>query len=215
MMDNMQLCNANQPLAPLKCPMLQRDRSPPPQQQNLDYSPTTPVIPNKLANVLEGHPNAHFLEQGFSEGFHIPHVCLQIPWKAKNHASAVQHLKFLSQYIDAEFEAGRLMGLFQVSPHPDSVCSPLGVIQKKEPGTFRVIHNLSFPKGSAVNDMLPNDLSSVSYEDFDHVVSLAVKQGANSLISQMILSQHFESPPYIQIQYLFGIVYIYICISYG
>lgn len=77
------------------------------------------------------------------------------------------------------------MGPFLSPPHDDFVSSPLGVIPKKEPNSFRVIHDLSFPKGRSINDTIPNDLKAVSYEDFDHVVSLMVARGAGSLIAKV------------------------------
>ena len=33
--------------------------------------------------------------------------------------------------------------------------SPLGLVEKKTPGTYRIIHHLSFPEGSSINDGIP------------------------------------------------------------
>ena len=41
--------------------------------------------------------------------------------------------------------------------------SPLGVIPKKTPSEFRLIHHLSYPKGSSVNDVISPEFSSVRY----------------------------------------------------
>lgn len=47
-------------------------------------------------------------------------------------------------------------------PFPLTLYSlPVGVVPKQEPGTFRVIHDLSFLKGNRVNDLIPNNLTSV------------------------------------------------------
>lgn len=45
-----------------------------------------------------------------------------------------------------EVALGRMGGPFPAAPFDDLVVSPLGVVPKKEPGKFRLIHHLSFPK---------------------------------------------------------------------
>lgn len=56
--------------------------------------------------------------------------------------------------------------------HPAFVSSLLGVNSKKEKGSFRVFHDLSFTKGWAINDFIPLELTVVCYEDFDFVSDL-------------------------------------------
>lgn len=51
-------------------------------------------------------------------------------------------------------------------------------------GAFSVIHNLSFPKGCGVNDLITNHLTSIVYEDFEHVASLIHQAGAGTLIAK-------------------------------
>lgn len=43
---------------------------------------------------------------------------------------------------------------FPMPPIGDLVVSLLGVVLKKEPNKFRLIHHLSFPKGGSVNDAI-------------------------------------------------------------
>lgn len=50
---------------------------------------------------------------------------------------------------------------FQYPPLSPLWIFPLGVIPKKVPGEFRLIHHLSFPKGSSVNDGIPPENTSV------------------------------------------------------
>lgn len=66
---------------------------------------------------------------------------------------------------------------------------------KKDPGSFRVIHDLSFSKGQAVNDRIPNHLTLVSYKDFDHVASLIVSQGVGCLIAKVDIKSAFRVLP--------------------
>jgi hypothetical protein len=49
----------------------------------------------------------------------------------------------------------RIAGPFLSPPFQNLVCSPLGLIPKNIPGKFRLIHDLSFPKGNSINSHIP------------------------------------------------------------
>ncbi|KAF0297733.1 hypothetical protein FJT64_004824 [Amphibalanus amphitrite] len=48
--------------------------------------------------------------------------------------------------------------------------SPIGLVPKKSPGSFRVIHHLSFPAGESINDYIPRELTAVQYGSLDEAV---------------------------------------------
>jgi len=52
---------------------------------------------------------------------------------------------------------------FMTPPFPDFRTSPLGIVPKKDPSEFRLIHHLSYPNGSSVNDFIPEVYSTVRY----------------------------------------------------
>ena len=49
--------------------------------------------------------------------------------------------------------------------------SPLGLVPKKEPGKFRLIHYFSYSEGLSINDGIPEDKSHISYQLIDDAVS--------------------------------------------
>ena len=56
------------------------------------------------------------------------------------------------------------IGLWALSVHHLSQVfrvSRVGVVSKKIPGDFRMIHDLSYPKGKSVNDGISEEHSSV------------------------------------------------------
>ena len=57
-----------------------------------------------------------------------------------------------SDKLIQEVKAGRIAGPFDTPPFNIFCASPLGVVPKKIPGEFRLIHHLSFPRGVSVND---------------------------------------------------------------
>jgi hypothetical protein len=48
--------------------------------------------------------------------------------------------------------------------------TPLGVVPKKAAGEFRMIHHLSYPEGSSVNDFIPHEFSSVHYSTISEAI---------------------------------------------
>ena len=51
--------------------------------------------------------------------------------------------------------------------------SPLGVVPKKNPGEFRMIHHLSYPRdsGITVKENVAKELTSVSYAGIQDAIS--------------------------------------------
>ena len=74
-----------------------------------------------------------------------------------NHKSARDDIATLKMKIQKELDAGRVAGPFDKPPLPNFQVSPLGLVPKKVPGEFMVIHDLSYPNGDSIN-------SSVSKE---------------------------------------------------
>ena len=89
------------------------------------------------------------LIKGFSCGFRIPFCgpCL----------------RYVQRMIASECALGRVAGPFVCPPFDNFMVSPLGLVPKKEAGAFRLIHDLSFPKGDSVNFGIPRECCSVAY----------------------------------------------------
>ena len=77
--------------------------------------------------------------------------------------SALHNPDVVDLKIEKELLAGRLSGPFEMPPLSPFRVSPLGCIPKKTPGEFGLIHHLSYPKGSSVNDGTSPEFSSVRY----------------------------------------------------
>lgn len=98
-----------------------------------------------------------FLEFGWPVGYHSstpPISC------SKNHPSATLHPTHVNKFITTELAHGALVGPFTSSPFtPWTRCSPIMTRPKKDSSDRRVIIDLSFPHGEAVND-------GINSEDF-------------------------------------------------
>lgn len=49
--------------------------------------------------------------------------------------------------LSKELAAGRIVGPYDTPPFETFRVSPLGIVPKKLPGEFRLIHHLSYPEG--------------------------------------------------------------------
>lgn len=94
-----------------------------------------------------------------------------------------------------ECTLGRIAGPFELIPIFNLVISPLGLIPKAEKGKFRIIHDLSFPKGNSVNFGIPKECCSVTYEDYDYFVSLLTSVGRGCFIAKADIESAFRIIP--------------------
>ena len=55
---------------------------------------------------------------------------------------------------------------------------------KQQPGSFRLIHHLSYPSGDSVNDYISKEECKVHYASFDTAVDLAMSVGPQSWLAK-------------------------------
>ena len=146
----------------------------------------TPVRAHRLKQYLEGYDGLlrDPLLKGFSSGFRIPSAKLNDLdfGKIHNHPSALSHPRFVSDKLNREAAMGRIRGPFLSPTPPNVILSPLGVVPKKGAGEYRLIHDLSFPKGNSVNSNIDGVYSEVNYELLDYCVSIVRRMGVGCQI---------------------------------
>lgn len=150
-----------------------------------------------MLEVLQGYEEEKLrvLQEGFSYGFHLG--CTDLPRSkvSRNHKSAIEHPSVIQDFIAQGRELGRIAGPFPSPPFTHFVSSPLGVVPKSEPGKFRVIHDLSFPKSNSVNSMIPDENSTVQYDSIDNVTVLLRKFGQGALMAKTDIQDAFRIVP--------------------
>lgn len=137
----------------------------------------SPVSPAVLHERLTGYDSdlRKYLVHGFSYGFKIG--CFDLPTQFDvnvcNLKSADEYPQVIDKKIAKELSLGRVLGPYDVPPSCHNYrISPLGVVPKKNPGEFRMIHHLSHPEGSSVNDYIPKDISSVTYATIQDAIDV-------------------------------------------
>lgn len=90
---------------------------------------------------------------------------------------------------------GRIVGPFRTRPLPSLHISPLGVISKKTPGEYHLIHHLSFPFGNSVNSHIPKVASSVRYASKDDAVKIIRRTGRGCALAKTDVKNAFRLIP--------------------
>ena len=103
------------------------------------------------------------LIEGFTFGFDIGFQEKPKNVICKNLKSASSFAQEVDEKITKKIKLGRIASPFVRPPFHDFVTSPLGVVPKKEIGSFRMIQHLSHPVGTSINDGIPSEKASVQY----------------------------------------------------
>lgn len=157
----------------------------------------TPVNVSALTTLLQNYPNKTVADQllhGFTFGFSLNYTGPRGPVSCKNMVSASENKDQLLGKLNKEIQLGRIVGPFDVPPFKNFHCSPIGVLPKKQ-GGFRLITNLSAPRGNSINEFIDPEICSVNYSSFDQAVNMVQNLGANAQLGKMDISNAFRLLP--------------------
>lgn len=101
----------------------------------------------------------------------------------------------MREKVFKEVEEGRVEGPFESPPFRNFRISPLGVMPKREPGSFCIIHHLSFPKGGSLNDDIDGELCSVLYVTFEEAIIKIRSFGTGALLAKANIKSDFRLLP--------------------
>lgn len=162
---------------------------------NLAHSPIKLQPLRTLLNLYPNRQAAILLGEGFSQEFRIPVVFTPNSGCPPNQKSVLERLDIAMKKIQKEILAGRVAGPFPEPPIDQLHISPLGIVPKKAPGEFRMIHNLSYPRGASVNNAIPQEMCTVKYASFDQAVTLVRGFGRGAFIAKCDIESTFRLLP--------------------
>ena len=109
--------------------------------------------------------------------------------------AAYNNSSVVNKYLKEELEYGRLM---KVQPPLASLVhvSKLGVIPKKhQPGKWRLIVDLSSPKGASINDFISTEFCSLSYKSVDDAAAYVFEAGRGTLLAKLDIKSAYRNVP--------------------
>ena len=109
--------------------------------------------------------------------------------------SAYENKDEIREKIRKELAAGRIAGPSEQPIFPNMRCSPLGLVPKKEPGEFRMIHHLSYPHGDSIKDQIDPNRCTVKYAKFDDAITIVQQKGRDCLLAKCDVKSAFRLLP--------------------
>ena len=159
------------------------------------WVPVTPINVEHLddAPILRF---ANFVVDGFTKGFSTGFIG-PVPNNTKVHTlySASHKPAIVKEKIRAEIAAGRVLGPFSEPPFPNLVISPIGLVEKKLPGEYRLIHHLSYPDNKSINDGIPDKAASVQYTTVDDAIAVTRSLGVACFMAKTDIKKAFRLLP--------------------
>ena len=147
-----------------------------------------------MSKYIKGYVHEDLVIQGFNNGFSLGFTGnVQLKW-AENSKNVKDNEQLILNKINKEISLGKIEGPFDAPPFKHFQCSPLFLLPKKL-GGFRLIHNLSAPKSHSVNDGIPVDNSSVTYQNLSHALKLVKKFGKGCLLAKTDIESAFRIIP--------------------
>lgn len=152
----------------------------------------TPLKVQTWAALLAEHPDREFVKYilngitlGFRIGFsHSPGY--ELCSAKRNMQSSMDHSKVIDEYLQDEYAKQRIAG-----PYPNTQVlgvhiSRFGMIPKKSnPGKWRLIIDLSHPKGGSVNDGINPALCSLTYTSVDKAANAILELGSDICLAKL------------------------------
>ena len=153
-----------------------------------------------LQKYLSRHPDPVFasyifsgLCNGFRIGFRYSYSSLISP--THNHPSSGDNPSVVSEYLREELRLGRLVGPI---PQPRSHLihtSPVGLVPKPHSDKWRLIIDLSYPRGKSVNDGISSAFCSLQYTSVDNAVNIITALGNSTELIKLDLSNAYRIVP--------------------
>ena len=107
----------------------------------------------------------------------------------------MQRPEVVDSKLIKERQSGRIQAPFSYPPFSNLRVSPLGVIPKKAPGEFRMIHHLSFPYGDSINTFIPSEFSTVKYATVDDAINFIKFLGRGCVLAKTDVRSAFRIIP--------------------
>ncbi len=165
-------------------------------------SVTTPLRLEEWERHLRDHPDHEFVAyilQGIRKGFRIGFNRLSSCRPATRNLQSVRdHPEIVDAYLSNEVTLGRAIYLAKstLPSIPELTVSPIGVIPKRNrPDKWRLIVDLSSPKGRSVNDGIDSSLCSLAYASIDDAVGILRTLGTGALMAKLDLKDAYRVVP--------------------
>ena len=133
---------------------------------------------------------------GFTHGFHLGSLADIRDIRPSNSKNVSTNHQIVKIKLQKEIEAGRIKGPFSEPPFKPLHISPLNIREKKTPGKYRLIQNLSYPyDGGSINDYIPMDKKTVKYASVGDAIKILCNLPRHSYTAKTDIADAFRLIP--------------------
>lgn len=159
----------------------------------------SPLKADVWAAFLADYPDSRLvtsLIQIINYGANVGYDGPDIICPSRNLGSARNHSEFVDSAVQQLLDNQQVHGPFSKPPLPSFRCSPIGVVsRKRNPNKLRLINHLSWPRGTSVNDGIPDSEAAIHYDTFERAVEDMISSGVGSLMAKLDLRDAFRHIP--------------------
>ena len=94
-----------------------------------------------------------------------------------------------------EVHLGQMIGPFTAQPITPLICSPVGMVEKKNSTDMHRVTHLSYPKGLSINVFIDPLDAETNYQTFEAAVNLVAKAGHRSFMAKEDFKSAFHNIP--------------------
>lgn len=180
----------------------------PPRRETKAASPPSAILSPlnvvQWGRYLQSYPDREFvalLLTGMQEGFRIgfSYGTSQLRSAGHNMGSADENPEVVDQYLATECKLGRVIGPLSVEEQESTSTiqvSRFGVIPKgHQEGKWRLIVDLSAPKGASVNDGVQPALCSLVYTSVDEAARIILQLGRGCELAKLDIKSAYRIVP--------------------
>ena len=110
--------------------------------------------------------------------------------------TAKKNAKVVEERLQAEVGLKRVIGPLPVDQYPQVQNSRFGVIPKNhQPDKWRMIDDLSHPKGNSVNDGIGAELCSLRYASVDDTIQTILRMGTCTQLAKFDIESAYRIVP--------------------
>ena len=148
--------------------------------------------------LLRSHPQpakVSYLLSGLQHGFSLEYEGERSFRAPDNLPSAQIKPQLIKDRLNKEIKLGRMWGPFDNLPFQHLMCSPVGLVPKKDTDEMRMIMHLSYPYGESINDFIDEDKTTTSYQQFDDAIRLVQRHGQGCFMAKGDVKSAFKLAP--------------------
>lgn len=156
----------------------------------------TPIDVRLFRKLVSGFHHEELVSEGLTHGFTFHFTGADCPLSSRNSKEANTHSLAVDEKLQEEINLGRIAGPYKFPPLPNFKASPLSLREKSTPGSYRLLHNLSYPyDDSSVNGGIDQRHKTVKYATVKSAIRVINSLGRGCFMAKADIKSAYRLVP--------------------